>query len=397
MKASFLFLIAFGAAVSIQAQKKASLYFPPAGSWQHQSAASQGFDSVKLQNAVQFAILKETKRPRSMKESQVLDFGKEPFSEPIGVQADRGAPSGIIIRHGYIVAEWGEPMSVDMTHSVTKSFLSTVVGMAVDRKLIQSIQDPVSKYIDEVAVFQPGGEPQLIQPFGTEHNKRLNWDVMLRQTSDWEGTLWGKPEWADRPEKDSTKWIRKERREPGSVFEYNDVRVNALALAATWVWKRPLPEVAREFLMNPIGASSSWHWNGYSNSFIVLDGRPIQSVSGGGHWGGGLFINAYDMARFGLLSLHEGNWNGKQLLSKDWYKKATTPTSANTGYGFMNFFLNTEKKLIPGAPESAYMHVGNGVNFIYVDKEHDLVIVCRWIENLEKGNFVDKVLEAIVN
>ncbi|MCV4860463.1 hypothetical protein OFB63_30920, partial [Escherichia coli] len=67
--------------------------------------------------------------------------------------------------------------------------------------------------------------------------------------------------------------------------------------------------------MDPIGASNTWRWTGYRNAWIVLNGQPVQSVSGGGHWGGGMFINAYDMARFGLLTLHKGNWNGKQLLS----------------------------------------------------------------------------------
>ncbi len=129
---------------------------------------------------------------------------------------------------------------------------------------------------------------------------------MLRQTSDWEGTLWGKPEWADRPDSDANKWLNRKRNEPGAIWEYNDVRVNALALAATCVWRKPLPQVLKESIMDPIGASTTWQWYGYRNSWIVLDGQALQSVSGGGHWGGGLFINAFDMARFGLLTLHKG-------------------------------------------------------------------------------------------
>jgi hypothetical protein len=51
--------------------------------------------------------------------------------------------------------------------------------------------------------------------------------------------------------------------------------------------------------MDPIGASTTWRWHGYENSWIELDGRRVQSVSGGGHFGGGMFISAWDLARFG--------------------------------------------------------------------------------------------------
>jgi CubicO group peptidase (beta-lactamase class C family) len=147
--------------------------------------------------------------------------------------------------------------------------------------------------------------------------------------------------------------------------------------------------------MQPIGASNTWSWTGYETSWIVLDGKPVQSVSGGGHFGGGMFINAYDMARFGLLTLHKGNWQGKQLLSNSWFNKATTPTSVNPEYGFMNYFLNTDKKLYPSAPASAYAHLGNGTNIIYVDEVNDLVVVVRWIEGDSIDEFLQKLIAAL--
>jgi CubicO group peptidase (beta-lactamase class C family) len=189
--------------------------------------------------------------------------------------------------------------------------------------------------------------------------------------------------------------MTRKRNAPGSVWKYNDVRVNALALAATSVWRQPLPQVLKTFIMDSIGASSTWRWYGYRNSWIVLDGQPVQSVSGGGHWGGGMFINAYDMGRFGLLTLHKGNWKGRQLISEKWVKQALTPTTANTGYGYMNWFLNTDRKLLPSAPANAFVHIGNGTNFIYVDPQHDLVAVVRWIENSEMDKMVAHILEAV--
>jgi CubicO group peptidase (beta-lactamase class C family) len=378
-------------------------YFPPARFWQHQSPAGEGFDSIKLAEAIRFAVASETKSPRSMEINHEMTFGSAPYGESIGPFKDRGDQTGIIIQNGYIVAEWGEPGRVDMTHSVTKSFLSTVVGLAFDQGLIRDVNDTVADYMTPIEVYDPThinrsaeqlGEPQLLQPFSSPHNRGLTWDVMLRQTSDWEGILWGKPDWADRPTADASQWLTRKREKAGTVFVYNDVRVNVLALAATTVWRRPLPQVLKIYIMDPIGASNTWRWNGYRNSWIVLDGQAVQSVSGGGHWGGGMFINAYDMARFGLLTLHKGNWNGKQLISQQWIKQSLTPGIANPGYGYMNFYLNTGQKYYPSAPASAFLHIGNGSNIIYVDPEHHLVMVLRWVESTQVDQIIKKVLEA---
>ena len=74
---------------------------------------------------------------------------------------------------------------------------------------------------------------------------------------------------------------------------------------------------------------------------------------------------------------------------------ATTPTGAQPTYGFMNFFLNTERKYLPSAPASAFAHVGNGTNIIYVDPENDLVVVARWIENGAVDGFIGRVLASV--
>lgn len=375
-------------------------YFPSRTEWKKQAPEKAGFDTARLNDAIRFAINNESKSPRNMELSQAMTFGKEPFGEGIGPFADRGEPTGIIILKGYIIAEWGEPARVDMTHSVTKSFLSTLVGLAVEKGMIKNVNDTIANYIFDVTLFdsmnlKAAKGYSTIFPFQTPHNRLITWESMLRQTSDWEGTLWEKPDWADRPDKDSSKWHNRVRNQPGAVFEYNDVRVNALALATTFIWRKPLPNVLKEKIMDPIGASVTWKWQGYRNSWIVLNNKAMQSVSGGGHWGGGMFINAYDMARFGLLTLHKGNWKGKQLIPEKWIEQSLTPTTANPGYGYMNFFLNTDKKFLPDAPATAYVHVGNGTNMIYVDREHDIVMVVRWIENNAVKEMVKKLLAAI--
>jgi len=350
-----------------------------------------GLNADKLAAAIAFAKEKETKNPRNLEVSHYQTYGKEPFGDGIGPFATRGEPTGIVVRNGYIVAEWGDPLRVDMAHSVTKSMLSSVIGVAFDRGMIRSLDDVARDYVPPIQVY---GQPQLLQLFETAHNRTITWDHLLRQTSDWEGTLWGKPDWADRPSDKPGEWLTRPRNKAGTAYKYNDVRVNALALAALQVWRRPLPQVLKETIMDPIGASNTWRWFGYDNSWVVLDGEVVQSVSGGGHWGGGMFIHAQDMARFGYLTLRRGKWKDRQLLSEQWVGRALTPTPAEPGYGFMNWYNNRDRKLFPSAPPSAFAHLGNGTNMIYVDPENDVVAVVRWIDRKALDEFVKRLLAA---
>lgn len=361
-----------------------SSYFPAPGEWERRTPRQVGLDKGRLDEAIAFAKASESKETRDLEQRHYFSFGLEPHGDPVGPFKPRGDMTGIVVRNGYLVAEWGEPLRVDMTFSVTKSFLSTTVGLALDKGLIRDVKDRVEPYMPN-------------DYFSSKHNAKITWDDLLRQTSDWQGELWGKPDWADRPPKEGNleKWMNRDRHEPGAVYKYNDARVNALALAALEVWRRPLPQVLREYVMDPIGASNTWRWHGYENSWVVMDGLNVQSVSGGGHFGGGMFLSARDQARFGLFTLNRGKWKGKQLLSDGWFEMATTPGPANSGYGFMNFFLNTEQKSIPAAPESAYSHRGSGTNVIYIDSENDLVVVARWIQGGKIAEFIEKVLAAI--
>jgi len=382
-----------------------AVYYPGAGDrWERRRPEQVGMDPARLREAVEFATASESRAPRDLALAHYQSFGREPFGEAVGPFRERGDPTGIVVRNGYIVAEWGDPHRVDMTFSVTKSFLSTVVGVAFDRGLIRSVDDRVAEYVGPVlpreADARSGspdrlGRSPFLEPFGSAHNRTVTWNSLLRQTSDWEGTLWGKPDWADRPAQNTAEWLTRARNEPGAVYEYNDVRVNVLALAALEVLRRPLPEVLREEVMDPIGASNTWRWYGYENSWVVLDGREVQSVSGGGHWGGGMFISARDMARFGYLTLRRGRWADRQVLSDAWVRMALTPTPAQTDYGFMNWFLNTDRKRFPSAPAAAFAHLGNGTNLVYVDPENDLVVVARWIDNSSLDGLVQRVLASV--
>lgn len=399
------FILSFNAIGFAQKDKrKTSTVHYPNVDWTRKTPAEAGFDPALLKNAIDFAVRSEATAPRDLKLNHYRSFGREPFGDAIGPLKERGEQTGIVIRNGYIIAEWGDPDRIDITNSVTKSFLATVVGLAFDRGLIASIDDPVYKDVPPILLYNPlpmgnkadafNNKSDFIDPFNTPHNRQITWRQLLQQNSDWEGTLWGKPDWADRPSADYKEWLTK-RNTPGTVYEYNDTRVNALSLAALSLWRKPLPEVLKENVMDPIGASQTWRWYGYENSWIVLDGKIVQSVSGGGHWGGGMMLHAYDMARFGYLTLRNGKWKDRQLVSEQWNRWAQTPSAPQPTYGFMNWFLNTDKKMWPSAPEKAYGHVGAGTNLIYVDPGNELVVVLRWIEDSKIDEFLKLLLSAI--
>ena len=361
-----------------------SNYFPERGQWESRSPESMGVSTNILQEAIDFAEANEYSGSRDLRQAIYKGFEREPYHKILGPTKKRGGPAGMILKNGYVIAQWGDTKRVDMTFSVTKSYLSTIAGLAVEEGLISATDDLVKDYV-------------WTREFEGRHNATIQWKHLLNQSSDWTGQLWGGYDWADRPPRqgDLDDWKLRELRAPGTVMEYNDIRVNLLAYSLLQVWRKPLPQVLKEKVMDPIGASTTWRWFGYENSFVNVDGIMMQSVSGGGHSGGGLFINTEDHARFGLLFLNDGKWNNQQIISPKWIKEATTSSPANVSYGYM-WWLNREGgRYWEGVPETVYYAAGFGGNYIVVDQEHDLVIVTRWLEPARMGTFVKMVMEAL--
>jgi CubicO group peptidase (beta-lactamase class C family) len=108
-----------------------------------------------------------------------------------------------------------------------------------------------------------------------------------------------------------------------------------------------------------------------------------------------MFISARDLGRMGLLGLNNGKWGDKQILSRKWVKMARTPTPQEPIYGYMNWFLNTDHKMYPAAREDCVTFLGNGDNVVFIDYQHDVVAVVRWIDDKQKAEFV-RLLEASV-
>jgi len=276
MKNILLFAILLSSVLSVSAQSE---YYPPKNQWEARSPASQGLDVDKLNEAIAFADTSDYTESKDLRVAILNGFAREPFHKILGPTKKRGGPTGVIIKNGYVVAQWGDPNRVEMTFSVTKSYLSTMAGLALDKGLIADVHDKMDKYVWDGT-------------FAGRHNSKISWHHLLHQSSDWSGELWGGKDWADRPPRaggDINDWEMRTYNEPGTVMEYNDVRVNVLAYSLLQVWRKPLPMILKEHIMDPIGASPTWRWFGYDNSYSLVDGIQMQSVSGGGHSGGGLF------------------------------------------------------------------------------------------------------------
>jgi len=379
----FVWMLAGAGMIGARAQQ--DYYYPPRGAaWETRQPGDFGIDAGALQQAVDFAGSHEYSGSRDLRQAILEGFQQEPYHQLLGPVKKRGGPAGMILKKGYMIASWGDTRRVDMTFSVTKSFLSTVAGLARQKGLIANLEEPVSNYVWDGT-------------FDGAHNSRINWVHLLQQNSDWSGDLWGVHDWADRPPREGgiDDWKNRTLVEPGTVMEYNDVRVNVLAYSLTQVWRQPLPQVLREAIMDPIGASTAWRWYGYDHAWTVIDGLKMQSVTGGGHSGGGLFISAEDMARFGLLFLSRGQWDGRSLLDPAWIDEAVSPSAPNPNYGYMWWLNRPGDRQWKDLPENIYYAAGFGGNFIVVCPQEELVMVLRWLEPSQIEEFVKRVYQAL--
>ena len=352
-------------------------YVPPPGdTWARRDPAAAGFDPVKLEAAVEFARTHETARPRDYSDQQHI------FGKPLGpLPAQRGGTNGLILRGGAIVAEFGDTSAVEPVYSAAKSMLSTLLGVALDRGLVKNIDGRVGDQIKD------GG-------YDSPQNQAITWRHHATQSSEWEGTLFDKPHTFLGVE-EFGEGARQPRalQPPGARYEYNDVRVNRFAISLLRAWKRPLPDVFRDEVMTPIGASATWQWIPYRDGVVDVDGKPLPTVSGGTRWGGGVWMHSRDAARFGLLFLRRGQWGSRTVISPAWVRDATTPSASKDDYGFL-WWLNTGQKQWPSTPASSFAAVGFGGNTIWIDPDHDLVVVWRWHQG-NGAEFFSRVAAAL--
>jgi len=305
----------------------------------------------------------------------IHQFDDIPHNRLLGPVFPRGGACGVLLKNGQPLVQWGDIQRPDMTFSVTKTYLALCAGIAFDRGLLPDLDEPVCKRLPDLG-------------FSDAHNKTVTWRHLLQFTSEWQGSCFDVPEQIDRyrvlglqPKSDESgrKGDARPLKAPGTYWEYNDVRINQFSLALMYLFERPLPEVFAETIMHEILASDSWHWHGYDNSWVTIGDRKMQSVPGGGHWGGGMVISAEDQAKVAQLLINKGQHNNKQLVSREWISLMTTPCPIAPFYGFFTW-LNTDHVISTHASTNSFFAMGIGGQFIWHSPDDKIVAVIRWAD-----------------
>jgi CubicO group peptidase (beta-lactamase class C family) len=158
---------------------------------------------------------------------------------------------------------------------------------------------------------------------------------------------------------------------PGTVFEYNDGVNFLIGKIIRQATGQRVDEWAKTRLFEPIGIKN-FYWK------TTPDGETDTQ--------GGLYLSTHDLARIGYLFLREGEWDGKQILSKDWVKASVTPIVEDTGFGSMGYGYQW---WVPGFGEGKpviFAGLGMGGQYVMVAPEYDIVVVFNGWNLHKKGD-----------
>jgi CubicO group peptidase (beta-lactamase class C family) len=313
-------------------------------------------------------------------------FDPPPWNVVIGPVYPRGGPSGVVVQHGQAVARWGDGARCDQAFSVAKSYLGLLVAVALDRGLIADLAEPVSARIDDPA-------------FASDRNRQATWRQLLDQTSEWGGELFGIPYTVDRdrqlaPNESGDRMDRNTPlRDPGTYWDYNDIRVNALCLAMTRLFGQSLGDTLAS-VHSAFAPETGFRWHGYgARSTIEVDGRGIEVVVGGSHWGGGVVTSVDHLLTLGRIVLQGGVDGTHRCVGEEALRTVLHPCPLQPIYGGL-WWLNTDRALYPEASPDSVFAMGIGTNVIYVEPSLDLVAVARWIRPDVIGGWIAAIRDA---
>lgn len=312
-----------------------------------------------------------------------------PYDRLRGPVHPRGGVSGVILLRGQEVAAWGEPDRADLTFSVAKTYLALLAGVAQARGLLSDSGERVAARLPGIGFDDP-------------HNREITWAHLLEQTNEWQGSCFGMPDQVEHYRRvahdpkppQGRKGERRPLRQPGTYWEYNDVRINQFSLALLHLFRRPLPEVFEEAILRPLGAGRDFRWEGYDDAWVDIGGLRMQSVLGGSHWGGGVSISARDQARIGQLLLDGGRHAGAALLPREWVARMQQPCAIAPFYGWLTW-LNRDGAMFRDASRESWFMVGAGGHYVWIDPAHRAVVVVRWIDPAHSPGFVTRVARAL--
>jgi CubicO group peptidase (beta-lactamase class C family) len=291
----------------------------------------------------------------SSPEEQAMDSGKLEAMMAYIDEHDMAVDSIVVVRHGRIVfEEYGPGYSPSQRHklySVTKSVTSMLVGIAIDQGFIKGLDVPVSDLLPDYDSADP--DPRREQ-MTLEHlltmSDGIDWREHEYPYEDQRNTVSQMGTSAD-----AVQFVldRPMARAPGEAWAYNSGASILLGAILEEATGRNLVPFAREVLFDPIGI-----------------GAVYWEQTSGGHYqtGGGLHMTPRDMARLGYLMLHNGTWNGEQIVPADWVARSTRTyyqAYGPYGYGYMWWILPEER---------GYRAQGLYEQYIYVLPGADMVV-----------------------
>ena len=268
----------------------------------------------------------------------------------------------LVIADGAIVYEnyWltGGPDVHWMSMSVGKSFVSALVGIAIEEGLIDSVTDPITKYVPELA--------------GSAYDGVRIKDILQMSS----GARWNE-DYSD-PESDVMRYVYAfgngeslnefaatlvREREPGTYNYYNSTDTQTLGMLLVAATGESLASYAEKKLWEPLGMENDAYW--------VTDDGGMEMAAGG------LQVTARDYSKLGQLYLQNGSWNGKQVVPAQWVRDSVTPDAPHVmpgldpeypiGYGYQWWVLQGD--------EGEYSAIGVYNQFIYVNPTKRVVIV----------------------
>jgi CubicO group peptidase (beta-lactamase class C family) len=260
----------------------------------------------------------------------------------------------LIVRHGELVYEkyffsFNKPERRVHIFSITKSFLSALVGIAMDQGKLDSLDHKVVEYFPEY--FYPTTDPRMRQ-------------VTLRELLTMSaGFLWLEDGPIEKRWMESGNLVEASINlgftdPPGTAFNYSSAHTQLLAAILTEIVGEPLRDFAQRNLFSPMGiAAKDWSWSRDDQGYYL------------GGWG--MYLRPRDLARFGYLYLHNGNWDGQQVVSEEWVRESTSAqidTGLGPSYGYLWW-------VHPSNSMPAYEGVGYGGQSLYIIPELDMVIV----------------------
>lgn len=308
------------------------------------------FDSQPVRAGGDPLVLRDAPLPAG-----ALDGVRAPDGRTLdALLADTGTAAFVVLRGSdVLVEEYGPGSSADTlqtSFSVAKSVLSTVLGIAIDRGDVGGLDDPVTRYVPELAERDPRFADLTLRHLVTM-SSGLAYDEQGLPWSDDSVTYYS-------PDLRATALSARVEEAPGQRFLYNNYNPLLVGLVLERATGRPLAEYTSEVLWQPLGAGAdaSWSVDGERHGFAKMES--------------GFNATALDYARLGYLVAHGGAVDGRQVVSSAWVAAATaadTTTDPEARYQYF-WWVDTQR-------DGRFYGHGNHGQFVYVDPATQVVVV----------------------